>query len=494
MMTNCVFLFCLQQQQQQEKMMQQQQQQQPSGSSSSASASALASAAAAKASLSSSKKKRSSVATAYVRSPYAWPPRPSSPSTELEKREARKFYPATRSTSRLRQEQEVERGRMRKLAQKQADIPAEQLRATETRQQAQAAQMTAASVAADQVRQQNAGQRVVMYNSSDAINYLKRFVGSEPMTLRQHAARRLAAAIMQHDGDGWSTGNVAVSLTLPNNWFRQEVRAAAAATVGAATALAGGPTVQGELAAVHSVVMGNCSEEHRQDWVALWQAQSGVIVGHDDESLLEHGQEGSVGWWGGDMDAGTAVSAGQTCRGSLESDFKLLVACHLRGRHLVRFIKSQPGGIKGIMEADVGQGRLGVPLEHFFHLLRVIMAQASQYLGAVCHLEGAGCGCGCGITFAHREVALTLELELAAFELAVAGETGVIHHRLHWYGFTSIFNDAGFSEMHPPSLAFRYYCLVRASKADADGEIEFILPYPLDPALVLMGASSGKMS
>ena len=457
------------------------QQQQPSGSSSSLSASASASASAS--SSSSAKKKRSSVAS-------AWPPRPSSPSTELEKREARKFYPATRSTSRLRQEREVERGQMRKLAQKQADIPAEQLRATETRQQAQAAQMTAATVAADQVREQNARQRIVLYNSSDAINYLKRFVGSEPMTLRQHAARRLAAAIMQHDGDGWSTGNVAVSLTLPNNWFRREVRAAAAAaTTEAATALAGRPTAQGELAAVHSVVMGNCSEEHRRDWVALWQAQSGV-----DQSLLEHGQEGSVGWWGGDMDAGTTVSAGQTCRGSLESDFKLLVACHLRGRHLVRFIKSQPGGIKGIMEADVGQGRLGVPSEHFFHLLRVIMAQASQYLGAVCHLEGAGCGCGCGITFAHREAALSLELELAAFESAVAGETGVVHHGLHWYGFTSIFNDAGFSETHPPSLAFRYYRLVRASKADADGEIEFILPYPLDPALVLTGASSGKMS
>jgi hypothetical protein len=56
--------------------------------------------------------------------------------------------------SQLRQEREVERGRMPKLAQKQADILAEQLRTTETRQQAQAAQMTASTVAADQVRQQ----------------------------------------------------------------------------------------------------------------------------------------------------------------------------------------------------------------------------------------------------------------------------------------------------------------------------------------------------
>jgi hypothetical protein len=285
------------------------------GSSSSSSASALAS-------LSSCKEKRSFAAA-------AWPPRPPSPPAELEQREAQKFYPTTRSMSRLKQEREVERGRMHKLAQKQADIPAEQLRMTETRQQAQAAQMMASTVAADQVWQQKVRQQVIMFNRPDAINYLKRFVGSKPMALRQHTAWHLAAAIMQHDGDGWSTGNVAVTLTLPNNWFQREVRAAAAAEM--ATTLVSGPMAQGELATVHSVVMGNCSEEHRRDWVALWQARSGVVVGHDDESLLEHGQEGSMGWWGGDMDAGTTVSAGQTCRGSLKSDFKLLVACHLRG-------------------------------------------------------------------------------------------------------------------------------------------------------------------
>jgi hypothetical protein len=30
------------------------------------------------------------------------------------------------------------------------------------------------------------------------------------------------------------------------------------------------------------------------------------------------------------------------------------------------------------MQADVGQGKLGVPSDHFFHLLQVIMAQAKQ--------------------------------------------------------------------------------------------------------------------
>ena len=71
--------------------------------------------------------------------------------------------------SRLRQEQEVEQGRMRKLAQKQADILAEQLRTTKTRQQAQAAQMMASTVAAYQVRQQKVRQQVVIFSRPDAI-------------------------------------------------------------------------------------------------------------------------------------------------------------------------------------------------------------------------------------------------------------------------------------------------------------------------------------
>jgi hypothetical protein len=35
---------------------------------------------------------------------------------------------------------------------------------------------------------------------------------------------------------------------------------------------------------------------------------------------------------------------------------------------------------------------LGVPSDHFFHLLWVIMAQLEQYVGAVGHLQGTGCG------------------------------------------------------------------------------------------------------
>jgi hypothetical protein len=230
--------------------------------------------------------------------------------------------------------------------------------------------------------------------------------------------------------------------------------------------------------------MGNCSEQHRQEWAALWFARSGV-----DESRLEHGQEGSVSWWGGTMDSGTDVSV-QGGSSSLELDLKLLVACHLRGRHLVNFIKSQPGGLRGIMEADVGQNRLGVPSDNFFQFLRVVLAHAGQYLGAVCHVEGAGCGCGCGITGNHRNTQVDLEGD-------VSGEKGVVHHGLHWYGFTGVFNDDGFSEDHPPSLAFRFYRLVRDCKSEVEpvaDEFTFCLPYPLDPLLVLRGASSGRVS
>jgi hypothetical protein len=50
--------------------------------------------------------------------------------------------------------------------------------------------------------------------------YLQRFVAMEPLMLRQHAARPLAAAIMQHEGDSWNTENV--NLMLPTLWFGRE--------------------------------------------------------------------------------------------------------------------------------------------------------------------------------------------------------------------------------------------------------------------------------
>jgi hypothetical protein len=177
------------------------------------------------------------------------------------------------------------------------------------------------------------------------------------------------------------------------------------------------------------------------------------------------------------------------------TDFKLLVACHLWGRHLVGFIKSQPGSIMGIMEADVGQGKLGFPSDHFFQLLRVILAQAGQYMGAVGHLEGAGCGCGCGISQCHRETLAHLQLLLAVFSDAVSGSKGVVHHGLHWRGFTDVLNTDGVSEMHSPSLAFSFYRLVRAAIGEVlHDEVKFCLPYPLDLLLILRGASLGCVS
>ncbi len=138
--------------------------------------------------------------------------------------------------------------------------------------------------------------------------------------------------------------------------------------------------------AVVQVAMGHCAEEHGRMWAGHWFASSSVAE-DDDPSRLEHGQEGSFGWWGGVDDTGSAARI----RGSLTSDFKLLVACHLRDRHLVKFVCSQPGGLLGVMQADVGQGKLGIPSDHFFHLIRVVMAQAEQYVGAVGHLQGTAC-------------------------------------------------------------------------------------------------------
>jgi hypothetical protein len=55
--------------------------------------------------------------------------------------------------------------------------------------------------------------------------YLQRFVATEPLVfpalmLRQHVARRLAAAVMQLEGDAWNTENV--NLMLPALWFGRE--------------------------------------------------------------------------------------------------------------------------------------------------------------------------------------------------------------------------------------------------------------------------------
>ncbi len=157
------------------------------------------------------------------------------------------------------------------------------------------------------------------------------------------------------------------------------------------------------------------------------------------------------------------------------------------------FIKSQPGSVMGIMEADMGQGKLGIPSDHFFQLLRVIMAQAGQYVGAVGHLEGASCRCG--ISQCHREMALHLKLWLAVFTEAVSGSRGVFHHGLHWCRFTGVFNTKGFSERHWLSLSFCFYCLVWAAIREViHDEVKFCLPYPLDLLLILWGASLGHIS
>jgi hypothetical protein len=238
------------------------------------------------------------------------------------------------------------------------------------------------------------------------------------------------------------------------------------------------------MTAVQAITMGSCSESHLQAWALFWFEHSGVLAAADSQ-LRHHRQEGSAGWWGSTVDSGTAVLF--SLRGTLVTDFKLLVACHLRGRHLVGFIKSQPGGIMGIMEADVGQGKLGIPSDHFFQLLRVILAQAGQYVGAVGHFEGAGCVCGCSISQRHRETVLHLELLLAVFSDAISGSKGVAHHGLHWRGFTGVLNTDGFSERHSP------YRLVRAAIGEVThDEVEFCLPYPLDPLLILRGAQREK--
>jgi len=133
----------------------------------------------------------------------------------------------------------------------------------------------------------------------------------------------------------------------------------------------------------------------------------------------------------------------------------------------------------------VGQGKLGLPSEHFFQLLRVIMAHAGQYVGAVGHLEGAGCGCGCGVHRCHRDVSRSLQVELVSFETAVSGENGILLHPFHWHGFTGVFNA-----LAPRSLpAMKYYSLIL--RKDPKEHVSFVLPYPLDPLLIVPRASYG---
>jgi hypothetical protein len=88
------------------------------------------------------------------------------------------------------------------------------------------------------------------------------------------------------------------------------------------------------------------------------------------------------------------------------------------------------------MQADVGQGKLGVPSDHFFHLFRVMMVQAEQYVGTVGHLQGTACGCDCGSVNNHEKTRHLLRQELTAFEAAISGENGILHNALHWHGFT----------------------------------------------------------
>ena len=358
----------------------------------------------------------------------------------------------------------------------------------ETRRGQRAREMTASVLAADAFRRQRFREAGAAAGGSELREYLRRFATCEPMTLRQHAARRLAAVVMKHEGEGWST-RPELPLTLPKTWFGRDERCRRREEE---------ETEEEEeeeeeeerkqkkkvRAAVIQVAMGNCAEEHGRTWAGHWFASSGVDV-DDDPSRLEHGQEGSFGWWGG-VDDDTGLSSG--ARGSLASDFKLLVACHLRGRHLAKFVRSQPGGLLGIMQADVGQGKLGVPSDHFFHLLRVVMAQAEQYVGAVGHLQGTSCGCDCGSVGQHEKNRRLLRQELTAFEAAVSGESGVVHHALHWHGFTRVLNVSA----PPDLLPVKYYRLVSlGGGVECRDPVTFRLPYPLHPLLVFPGASRG---
>jgi len=353
----------------------------------------------------------------------------------------------------------------------------------QTRMARQAQEMTASVLAADTARrarlqQRRAGDRFELRE------YIRRFCTCNPMTLRQHAARKLAVAVMQHEGEGWST-RPGQPLTLPKTWFGREERCRRPPHPEEEEEEAA--AVPPPRAAIFQVAMGNCSEEHGRTWAGYWFAATSCGDDDDDPNRLHHGQEGSFSWWGG---RGDDTGSRALVRGSLASDFKLLVACHLRGRHLVKFVRSQPGGILGIMQADVGQGRLGVPSQHFFNLLRVILAQAEQYVGAVGHLQGTPCGCDCGSVKNHETTLRALRQELTAFEAAVSGENGILHHALHWHGFTRVLNTLVPTTV-PAMRYYRFVLLKGSMVVKCRDPITFRLPYPLDPLLVFPGASRG---
>jgi len=131
------------------------------------------------------------------------------------------------------------------------------------------------------------------------------------------------------------------------------------------------------------------------------------------------------------------------------------------------------------MQADVGQGKLGVPSDHFFHLHQDIMAQAKHYVGAIDHLQGTGRGCNCGSIGAHEKTRHLLWQELIAFEAAVSGENRIIHHVLHWHGFTQVHNTLVPTTTVP---AMRYYCLIMLKESNGiyggGDSSPFCLPYP----------------
>ncbi len=81
--------------------------------------------------------------------------------------------------------------------------------------------MTASILAADAVRCQHARQQADLFGRSELREYILRFATCDPMMLRQHAARRLAAAMMKHEGEGWSTRPENL-LTMPKTWFGRD--------------------------------------------------------------------------------------------------------------------------------------------------------------------------------------------------------------------------------------------------------------------------------
>ena len=327
-----------------------------------------------------------------------------------------------------------------------------------------------------------AGDDDLSCGKSEAAPVVRSWCEAQPLTLVQIAVRRLADAVMRHEGELEVPRSQRVEL--PRTWFRRELRVwgreALLAHEMGAEAVATAKRDEREAAetaarraetakrAVAAIITGNCSEQHAHDWALLWYAESGV----GDSRRLNCGLEGSAAWWGGPDD----TSADR--RGSLAADLKLLVAGHLRGRHLAQFVVSQPGGLLGLMQTDA-------PSDDFFQLLRAVLAQANLYVGAVGFLEGVGCGCGCGSYGVHEQSCRLLQKELSRFAEAVSGSNGIIQHPLHWRGLTRKFNN----QLPAPSPALRYYRL--AESKGLFPEVTFHLPYPLHPLLVYPHASSG---